>query len=40
MLMHLAEDCKLAELAAMDNAYWWIDGDVVSPGRAPDEAVR
>ena len=23
----------LAELASMDNAYWWIDGDVVTPGR-------
>ncbi|HVA52848.1 MAG TPA: glycerophosphodiester phosphodiesterase [Acidimicrobiales bacterium] len=27
----------LAELSEMDNAYWWISGDVVSPGRAPDE---
>jgi len=24
------------ELSEMDNAYWWIDGDVVTPGRAPD----
>ncbi len=23
----------LAELAEMDNAYWWIEGDVVTPGR-------
>jgi glycerophosphoryl diester phosphodiesterase len=27
----------LAELSEMDNAYWWIEGDVVSPGREPDE---
>ncbi len=27
----------LAELANMDNAYWFIDGDVVTPGRAPEE---
>jgi glycerophosphoryl diester phosphodiesterase len=27
----------LAELSEMDNAYWWIDGDIVSPGRAPGE---
>ena len=26
----------LEELAQMDNAYWWIEGDVVTPGR--DEA--
>ena len=24
----------LAELRDMDNAYWWIEGDVVTPGRA------
>ena len=29
-------DMTLAELRQVDNAYWWIDGDVVSPGR-PDE---
>jgi glycerophosphoryl diester phosphodiesterase len=29
----------LAELREMDNAYWWIDGDVVTPGRAPSEYV-
>ena len=27
----------LGELGEMDNAYWWIDGDVVTPGRAPEE---
>ena len=27
----------LAELNEMDNAYWWISGDVVSPGRAANE---
>ncbi len=27
----------LNELAAMDNAYWWIEGDTVTPGRAPEE---
>jgi glycerophosphoryl diester phosphodiesterase len=30
-------DLTLAELRAMDNAYWWIDGDVVSPGRPASE---
>ncbi|HUY16550.1 MAG TPA: glycerophosphodiester phosphodiesterase family protein [Acidimicrobiales bacterium] len=30
-------DITLAELVEMDNAYWWIDGDVVTPGRAPSE---
>ncbi|MHB8379945.1 MAG: glycerophosphodiester phosphodiesterase family protein [Acidimicrobiales bacterium] len=30
-------DFTLAELSEMDNAYWWIDGDVVTPGRRPDE---
>ena len=30
-------DLTLAELSEMDNAYWWIDGDVVSPGRAAGE---
>jgi glycerophosphoryl diester phosphodiesterase len=29
----------LAELRGMDNAYWWIEGDVVTPGRAPEEYV-
>jgi glycerophosphoryl diester phosphodiesterase len=29
-------DMTLAELRQVDNAYWWIDGDVVTPGR-PDE---
>ncbi len=27
----------LKELSEMDNAYWWIEGDVVSPGRDPGE---
>jgi glycerophosphoryl diester phosphodiesterase len=27
----------LDELSEMDNAYWWIEGDVVTPGRAPGE---
>ncbi|MFI5036278.1 MAG: glycerophosphodiester phosphodiesterase [Acidimicrobiales bacterium] len=27
-------DLSLAELREMDNAYWWIGGEVVSPGRA------
>jgi glycerophosphoryl diester phosphodiesterase len=27
----------LAELAAMDNAYWWIEGDIATPGRAENE---
>jgi glycerophosphoryl diester phosphodiesterase len=32
-------DMTLAELRQVDNAYWWIDGDVVTPGR-PDEEYR
>jgi glycerophosphoryl diester phosphodiesterase len=28
-----------AELSEMDNAFWWIDGDVVTPGRATSEYV-
>ncbi|MDE3044017.1 MAG: glycerophosphodiester phosphodiesterase [Acidobacteriota bacterium] len=27
-------DLTLAELREMDNAYWWIEGDTVSPGRS------
>ncbi|HEY5110732.1 MAG TPA: glycerophosphodiester phosphodiesterase [Acidimicrobiales bacterium] len=27
----------LAELREMDNAYWWIEGDVVSPGKDDSE---
>ncbi|HWD95789.1 MAG TPA: glycerophosphodiester phosphodiesterase [Acidimicrobiales bacterium] len=27
----------LRELSEMDNAYWWIEGDVVTPGRASGE---
>jgi glycerophosphoryl diester phosphodiesterase len=30
---------SLEELSHVDNAYWWIDGDVVTPGRKPDEYV-
>jgi glycerophosphoryl diester phosphodiesterase len=30
-------EMTLAELSQVDNAYWWIDGDVVTPGREPDE---
>jgi glycerophosphoryl diester phosphodiesterase len=30
----------LAELSEMDNAHWWIEGDVVTPGRAPSEYLR
>jgi glycerophosphoryl diester phosphodiesterase len=30
-------EMTLAELSELDNAYWWIDGDVVTPGRAPEE---
>jgi glycerophosphoryl diester phosphodiesterase len=29
-------DLTLSELREMDNAYWWIEGEAVSPGR-PDE---
>jgi glycerophosphoryl diester phosphodiesterase len=29
----------LDELSEMDNAYWWVDGDVVTPGRADEEYV-
>jgi glycerophosphoryl diester phosphodiesterase len=28
------------ELVEMDNAYWWIDGDVVTPWRDDDEYLR
>jgi glycerophosphoryl diester phosphodiesterase len=27
----------LQELLQLDNAHWWIDGDVVTPGRVPEE---
>ncbi|MDE3064540.1 MAG: glycerophosphodiester phosphodiesterase [Acidobacteriota bacterium] len=30
-------DLTLAQLREMDNAYWWIEGDAVTPGRAPEE---
>jgi glycerophosphoryl diester phosphodiesterase len=32
-------DLTLNELSLMDNAYWWIEGDVVSPGREDREYV-
>jgi glycerophosphoryl diester phosphodiesterase len=30
-------EMTLGELSQLDNAYWWIDGDVVTPDRAPEE---
>jgi glycerophosphoryl diester phosphodiesterase len=30
-------DLTLSQLREMDNAYWWIEGDAVSPGRPDDE---
>jgi glycerophosphoryl diester phosphodiesterase len=30
-------EMTLAELSQLDNAYWWIDGDVVTPGRPSKE---
>ena len=30
-------DLTLSQLREMDNAYWWIEGDAVSPGRRDDE---
>jgi glycerophosphoryl diester phosphodiesterase len=30
-------ELTLKELSRMDNAYWWIDGDVVTPGREAGE---
>jgi glycerophosphoryl diester phosphodiesterase len=30
-------EMTLADLSRLDNAYWWIDGDVVTPERQPDE---
>ncbi len=32
-------ELTLAQLRELDNAYWWIEGDVVTPGRAPREYV-
>ncbi len=29
-------DLTLAELRELDNAYWWIEGEDVSPGREPE----
>lgn len=29
-----------AELRELDNAHWWVDGEVVAPGRADDEYVH
>ena len=31
---------RLSELREMDNAYWWIAGDTVTPGRAPRRVRR
>ncbi len=33
----LIAQMTLEELSRVDNAYWWIDGDVVTPGREPEE---
>jgi glycerophosphoryl diester phosphodiesterase len=33
-------DLTLAELREMDNAYWWIEGEAVTPGRADDDYVH
>ena len=33
----LIAQMTLEELSRVDNAYWWIDGDVVTPGRSADE---
>lgn len=33
-------DLTLAELREMDNAYWWVEGETVSPGRAEEEYVH
>jgi glycerophosphoryl diester phosphodiesterase len=33
-------DMTLEELSHLDNAYWWIDGDVVTPDRSPEEYLR
>jgi glycerophosphoryl diester phosphodiesterase len=30
-------EMTLHELSQLDNAYWWIDGDVVTPGRPSEE---
>lgn len=30
-------DLTLSELREMDNAYWWIEGDAVSPGQRDEE---
>lgn len=32
-------ELTLAELQALDNAYWWVPGEVVAPGRTEDEYV-
>jgi glycerophosphoryl diester phosphodiesterase len=33
-------DLSLAQLRQMDNAYWWIAGEAVTPGRADEEYVH
>ncbi len=33
-------DLSLAQLREMDNAYWWIAGEAVTPGRADEEYVH
>jgi glycerophosphoryl diester phosphodiesterase len=30
-------EMTVEELSRLDNAYWWIDGDVVTPDRSPEE---
>jgi glycerophosphoryl diester phosphodiesterase len=32
-------DLTLAQLREMDNAYWWVEGSVVAPGRDEDDYV-
>ena len=33
-------DLELAQLNEMDNAYWWVAGETVSPGRSDEEYVE
>ena len=39
---HAGEICNftLAEIREMDNAYWWIEGDATTPGRADHEYIH